>query len=369
MKVGIQVKENRLILVWNDGKRRTMAIGLPDSTTGRSLAKRTAAKIEIDFHHGEEYYDRTLLKYKPRTIGKTGTEISTVELFDRFTKHQFHKKGLAQSSVDARYKPTKRMLEKYLNIQAANVDKRRTEKFADVCKATIKDGTSKERIGLLKSAWNWAEGQYQIAAENPWKGVTARFKRSKPRPPVCFTESEVSAILQEFRSSFYYSHYAEYIEFQLGCATRPGEAAGLRWKNLIDYQFKRVLIAESFSRGKFGETKTGEDRLFMLRSSVSEMLIARHEQLKPNPDDLVFFSPTGLPQNDRNFRRAWTKVLKAADVPYKKPYTTRGTALSRSVAAGHSLTSVSKAAGNSPKVLEDHYLNVTEDRSVFEDFD
>lgn len=28
MKVGIQVKEGRLILVWNDGKRRTMAISL-----------------------------------------------------------------------------------------------------------------------------------------------------------------------------------------------------------------------------------------------------------------------------------------------------------------------------------------------------
>ena len=29
MKVGIQKKEGRLILVWDDGKRRTMAIGLP----------------------------------------------------------------------------------------------------------------------------------------------------------------------------------------------------------------------------------------------------------------------------------------------------------------------------------------------------
>ena len=369
MKVGIQVKENRLILIWNDGRRRTMAIGLPESTTGRSLAKSIAAKIEIDFHHGDEYYDRTLLKYKSRTIGKTGTEISTVELFDRFTKHQFKKKGLRQSSVDARYKPIKRMLEKHLNIQAANLDKRRAEAFADVCKATIKDGTSKERIGLLKSAWNWAAGQYQIATENPWEGVTARFKRSKPRPPVCFTESEASAILQEFRSSFYYAHYSEYVEFQLGCATRPGEAAGLKWKNLIDYQFKRVLIAESFSRGAFGETKTGEDRLFMISSSISKMLIARYERLNPNPDDLVFFSPKGLPQNDRNFRRVWIKVLDAAGVPYKKPYTTRGTALSRSAAAGTSISLLSKAAGNSPKVLEDHYLNVTEDRSVFEDFD
>jgi integrase len=83
MKVGIQVKEGRLILVWNDGKRRTMAIGLPDSTVGRALAQKTAAQIELDFRLGDEHYDRTLLKYKPRTLGKTATEISAPELFDR----------------------------------------------------------------------------------------------------------------------------------------------------------------------------------------------------------------------------------------------------------------------------------------------
>jgi|GEM_PF-4864406 len=82
MKVGIQVKERRLILAWNEGNRRTMEIDLPDSKAVRSLAKKTVAKIGIDFHLGDGYYDRILLKYNPRTIGKTGTEISRVELFD-----------------------------------------------------------------------------------------------------------------------------------------------------------------------------------------------------------------------------------------------------------------------------------------------
>jgi integrase len=121
MKVGIQVKEGRLILAWNDSKRRTMAIGLPDSTAGRSLAKRTAAKIEIDFHHGEGYCDRTLLKYKPRTLGKTATEISAPELFDRSTKHQAKAKNLAQSSIDTRYIPLRKILEKVLNVPANTI--------------------------------------------------------------------------------------------------------------------------------------------------------------------------------------------------------------------------------------------------------
>jgi hypothetical protein len=40
MKVGIQNKEGRLMLVWNDGKRRTMAI------LARALAEKTKAEIE-----------------------------------------------------------------------------------------------------------------------------------------------------------------------------------------------------------------------------------------------------------------------------------------------------------------------------------
>lgn len=110
MNVGIQSKQGWLILAWNDGKRRTMAIGLPDSTQARAKAKKTAAQIEMDFAYGEGYYDRTLLKYKPRTLGKTATEISAPELFDRFTKYQAKAKSLAQSSIDTRYIPLRKML-------------------------------------------------------------------------------------------------------------------------------------------------------------------------------------------------------------------------------------------------------------------
>jgi hypothetical protein len=50
MKGGIQNKEGRLILVWNDGTRRTMAIGLPDTPPARALAEKIKAEIEWDWH-------------------------------------------------------------------------------------------------------------------------------------------------------------------------------------------------------------------------------------------------------------------------------------------------------------------------------
>jgi integrase len=68
MKVGIQNKEDRLILVWN-----------ADNTASRAAARRKKADIEQDWITG--HYDPTLLKYKTRTLGKSATEISVPELF------------------------------------------------------------------------------------------------------------------------------------------------------------------------------------------------------------------------------------------------------------------------------------------------
>jgi hypothetical protein len=73
--------EGRLRLRWicpETGKRRTLALGVDDSTTGRAFASTIKDRIENDAKHG--YYDSTLLKYRPQTIGKNASEITTVEL-------------------------------------------------------------------------------------------------------------------------------------------------------------------------------------------------------------------------------------------------------------------------------------------------
>jgi integrase len=96
MKVTIENLNGRLRLRWTcpeTGKRKNLALGVEESTTGRSFAATIKSQIENDARYG--YYDSTLLKYKPRTIGKNASEITTVELFDRFTQHQFKSEGLA----------------------------------------------------------------------------------------------------------------------------------------------------------------------------------------------------------------------------------------------------------------------------------
>jgi integrase len=102
MKVTIEKHQNKLRLRWicpETGKRIPLALGVDDSTTGRAFAATIKDRIENDAKHG--YYDASLLKYRPLTIGKNASEITTVELFERFTQHQFKQEGLAKSSIES----------------------------------------------------------------------------------------------------------------------------------------------------------------------------------------------------------------------------------------------------------------------------
>ena len=103
MKITIENHDRRLRLRWvYKDKRYTMSCGVNNDPMGLAVAKQKAAQIELDIQAG--YFDPTLLKYKPLTRGKTATEISTVELFQKFTQYQSKQKCLAPRSLEARYK-------------------------------------------------------------------------------------------------------------------------------------------------------------------------------------------------------------------------------------------------------------------------
>ncbi len=97
-----------------------MATGIRADIIGaRALAQKIATRIELDFLQRDEgRYDKTLLAYKPRVLGKTATEISVPELFDRYTKQNAKTKNLSASSINSRYVVLRKMLEKVLNVPA-----------------------------------------------------------------------------------------------------------------------------------------------------------------------------------------------------------------------------------------------------------
>ena len=102
MKVTIETKKTGHLLRWvcpQTGKR--VSISVNEASDGRNPTK-LKDRIENDIKHGE--YDPTLVKYRPKTIGKNKTELTTVELFDRFTQHQIKEKRLSKSSIGSGWK-------------------------------------------------------------------------------------------------------------------------------------------------------------------------------------------------------------------------------------------------------------------------
>ena len=360
MKITIEKHQHKLRLRWTcpeTGKRKNLALSVEDSTTGRAFASTIKDRIENDTKHG--YYDPTLVKYRPKTIGKNTSEITTVELFDRFTKYQQKHRELSKASIDTRYKYLKVMLEKHLNIPASSVDKRAVDGFVLVCRK-IKPDTAKQRIWLLKAAWDWGRDKFQLPDLNPWGGIAERFKSVPVQPVPAFSMDEVKKILDGFRTSPDYANYLDYVRFRLSMATRPQEVRDLKWKH----------IAADFTSVWFASNKTKKGRTVALDPSIASMLRNRRARLKPVSDDeLIFTSREGLPIDNGNFRRLWIIVLAKVGVPYRKPYTTRKTSIRHSLLSDGNYIEVAAAAGHDPHTMHKYYGDAIQQNSVLISFE
>jgi integrase len=98
-KVTIENHNGRLRLRWRyQGKRYTLAISVANNVMGQAIAKQKASQIEVDMQAG--YFDLSLLKYKPRILGKTATEVTAPELFERYTRVIAKDKALCNASLE-----------------------------------------------------------------------------------------------------------------------------------------------------------------------------------------------------------------------------------------------------------------------------
>lgn len=364
MKVTIEAQRGKLRLRFNDGvKRHCISLGISDSPIGRSLAHKKKNEIELDFQTG--HYDGTLLKYRSRILGKNPTEVSTFELFNRFTAYELKSRGLAQSSIKSRYKPISVMLEKYLNKPAHNIGKHHADDFAAICAETLTGQVSKERIRLLLNCWDWGQDKYQLATDNPWRGIKQRFKPSPTQQVKPFTIEELQVILRTFNHHSHYRHYSGFVSFLANTGCRFGEAAGLRWKHL-GAGYSTAWIGESVTRGTRRTTKTGKARTVQLLPVIQLALTEKYQRLQPNPDDLVFPSPKGGAIDDQNFRpRAWKKILAECSIEYRKPYAIRHSAISHALAAGANPIALAEQTGHDKRVLLDTYAHVIAKEFLF----
>ncbi|MBR8831238.1 MAG: Tyrosine recombinase XerC [Chroococcopsis gigantea SAG 12.99] len=345
------------------GKRYALAVGLPDSKVNRLVALQKAAQIELDIASGN--FDSTLSKYKtPKSTPVKQKEETVADLFVRFMDAQIKLKELQKGSL-CRYRATLKHLGRYFPIKTANsIDDKDAEGFVKYLRGQVSTRTAKDYLILVKACWNWAR---QDLSNDPWAELVDHIKPPPKQKVKPFTVGEVKTILEGFANSLYYSHYKDFVTFLFGTGCRFGEAVALKWKHISD-DCSSVWIGESVSRGNRKTTKTGKDRTITLTTKIAMMLMERKPD-RCTPDDLVFPAPGGGTINDHTFRRkAWKTVLSQSGIEYRKPYSTRHTAISHALANGANPLAVAEATGHDPHILFKYYASVIQRSAVMIEF-
>lgn len=352
--VGIENYSGRIRLRWSySGKRYCLALGLPFSKVSLKAAQQKATQIELDVASGN--FDDSLIKYGgvPKTYRPSRTHPLIVpSLFEAYMAYKG--KTVLNKTLD-NYRGTLKGLVQFFGRDKHTVSPAEAEKFVKWYNTQpLIPRVCRERVGLLKAAWDWAMGE-GLTDSNPWVGLSLRVKVPPKQMPKPFTKEEIGAIIQAFRTDPYYSHYSDFVEFLFGTGCRTGEAIGLRWKHLSD-DCSSMWIGEALTRGVRQATKTNKARTVTLTARLQQLLLSRRPT---NPDPgggLVFTALEGGPIDDNNFRgRAWTTILNRIGIPYRKPYTTRHTLISHALEQGMNPVMVAQLTGHDVQTLYQNY--------------
>jgi integrase len=339
MGVKVENFRDRLRLRWSHEGEHYYLPGWKDTDLGRSLAQRRASLIDTDIAMGN--FDPTLDRYRSDAKERKASGVSAAKLFEQFTAHK--RKGDITDRTAVKYKSLAGKVAAFFGEQNAVIEDDHADRFREVLAETLAPDTQRAYLFLMQAAWDWGIKR-KLVTVNPWGEVLGRVKVPPKQPPTAFSKEEITAIVNGFRDSQYYSHYTDLVTFLFGVGCRTGEAIGLQWKHLSEDCGSVWILA----------SKTNQARTFRLTSHLQTMLLKRRTE-GWGPDDLVFPAVQGGAIDGHNFRnRAWGTVLKDAGVPYRTPYTTRHTFISHSLRVQRD-EDVARMAGHKVETMRKHY--------------
>ncbi|MEG4960326.1 MULTISPECIES: tyrosine-type recombinase/integrase [unclassified Microcoleus] len=345
--VNIEVFKERLRLAWSwQGKRFSLYMGLSDTTINQKVASMKAQQIELDM--ATNNFDPSLSKYKPQKY----ESISVSQLFDQFVEYKRH--TISIGGLNKYLALQKHVSEFFKSKTAISVSESVGLKFKEFLAQKLEPVTVRERIVLINACWEWALKK-KLVLENPWADVKVSVPpKQRPEP---FTLTEISAIVQKFRSNSNLKHYADYVEFKFGVGLRTGEAAALIWRH-CSANCARIWIGESLSNGARNGTKTNKARTVPLTRTLQQLLLNRRPT-KGMPDDLIFTSTNGCAIDSKNFcKRYWKPALAELGIDYRRPYTTRHTLISHGLESGINPVAVASLTGHNVRTLYENYAGL-----------
>lgn len=340
-------------------KRKVLALGLSDTLENRERAARLAERANLDVAMGE--FDWTLETYRDRRHPKkqrspATSSIPTVEwIWGEFMKYK--KPQLKPRSWDK------------LKVISAHIRSCPTQSldalaFRSYLIRSTTNGQAKDCLMYLSAACNWAV-KHSLISENPFEGM---YRELPPHNwqinslPNAFLPWEKDRIIEAFKASEYYVHYAPFVQFLFLTGCRPSEAIGLVWEK-VTADFSRILFDSALVQVGNGErvrsqgSKNNKSRWFPCGQTLSEIL-QTHKPKAAKSSDLIFPSPRGKSIHYRNFcRRAWVEVVFPLVKRKTTPYCCRDTFISEQIAKGVNPAIVARWCDSSTKEIEKKYLD------------
>ena len=198
---------------------------------------------------------------------------------------------------------------------------------------------------------------------NPVRGGERLWRPEADDPVDPFTASEIKAILKAARAV--QPDFGVLVQVLAQTGARPGEGLGLRRCD-IDFERGEAHIQGTWSRNRRGPTKNRHSTrvVSLLWPVVEDRRVWRPADAGPetrrvlygikalkivgtDPESPLFPSTTNpsKPLSAGSFDRLWHRVLRKAQVRYRKPHTLRHSFASLLLSRGANLLAVQKAGG------------------------
>lgn len=365
-KVGIKSTKGRLQLVWSLAKQRYyLSLGLANTPQNRKVAKLQAAEIEKDIFY--DRFDGTLDKYrsKPKSV-------------------PLPPKPNAEKPADL--PPLLDLYQEYIEVDRMPVCAPSTyyHQFVSwantlaLCPHGLEDAheirgwllgncppnKARRLLQSLNAMARWAVVARKLKV-NPFEGMRIDSKKgSQTAEPDPWSREDRDRIIQAFRDSAEFRHYADLVEFLFLTGCRPSEALALNWGD-VSPSLDRLIFRAALTSGTDGRKtiKQGLKRQKSRQIPLNRRLAGILDEMRANGGrGLIFTTPTGTPIDWPGWnKRIWHACLASVGMPRKKPYSTRHTFITLALKSGMSVADVAAIAGNSPEIIHRHYAGVSRD--------
>jgi integrase len=258
----------------------------------------------------------------------------------------------------------RKLVQHFEDLDLRELKERHLRQFAT---AVIEQGQSGSTaagcLSILRRVFNLAvQEELLIPRYLPWsKVMRAAEQRTKTGADrkVAWTREEVEILLGIAKERERHLYPALVFAFHTGA--RRGEFLALKWE-AVDFSTRRVRIYEvptGEGGGKTKAPKTGRERIIPISDELLMVLEAQRRSHVPLPA-WVFPSPRGVMWDENNFKSAWRRLMRKAQVRGVRPlkfHTTRATFASWAFASGVPAKRISEWTGASVQTLELHYAH------------